>query len=265
MSFITAGRASEFAILLITWILGIYGIALSRNMGGLSIPSSFKLRKLAAIAGIEEGIGRATEMGRPVHYGTSLGRPDNTSAPEFIASLSILHHSARLCARHKCRLIVSTFQDMALPYLEEAVSRAYLEEGVPDNFIPDDVRYASADQFAYASTLQAMLQRENVALQLYIGPLGGETAVVMGAIPPDAYNIGGTATLHNMAIMVANSQWFFLSAELFVAAAYLSGEEDAVGGLFGEDIFKYGLVAALIVGSIMMLAGNSLFIDLFKM
>jgi hypothetical protein len=184
-----------------------------------------------------------------------------SSAPQYLSSLRILEHVIRLAARLDCRVITTCWHVDAFPFNQEVVQAAYTKEGVPEKFRNEDVRFVAAEQFAAASAIQAMNFQENTAVQFMVGSLAGNTAIVLGGKPHDCINFGGTATLHNMAIMVASSQHFLISAELFAAQAFLSQDEEQIGTLFGEELIKMLIVGISLVGVLALLVGSPILLD----
>ena len=57
------------------------------------------IRRIPALDAIEEGIGRAEEMGRPVHYCPGhTGRLSGEFGPAILAALNIYKYTVGLCA-----------------------------------------------------------------------------------------------------------------------------------------------------------------------
>ena len=63
------------------------------------------VRRIPGLNAVEEAVGRATEMGRPVLYVPGIGEIDNIMT---IASLTILSHVAKITAKYETPLIVPT-------------------------------------------------------------------------------------------------------------------------------------------------------------
>ncbi|NIQ34019.1 MAG: hypothetical protein GTN80_10330, partial [Nitrososphaeria archaeon] len=90
---------------------------------------------------IDEAVGRAVEMGRPVHDCPGLGGFDSQYAQQTIAAISIIGHVARLCASRGARLKVSIGVAHTLPAVEEIVRTAYLREGKLEEYDPEIIRF----------------------------------------------------------------------------------------------------------------------------
>ena len=82
---INSGLTASFVLLLIVVAEGMIALYLSRT--GKAHP---KIRKIAGLEAIEEAVGRATEMGRPIAYTTGLGGIRDQVYYQTVAGLSIL-------------------------------------------------------------------------------------------------------------------------------------------------------------------------------
>jgi len=57
------------------------------------------IRKIAALEALSEIIGRATEMGRPVHLTAGVGKLTDQNAPVMLAALDILAKTTQVSAQ----------------------------------------------------------------------------------------------------------------------------------------------------------------------
>src|SRR5262245_3241036 len=85
------------------------------------------IRPLAGITAIEEAIGRATEMGRPVIY---IPGVDDINNIQTIYSMVILEKVATMVAKYGTPLLVPTASAFVTPVAEEPVQQGYLNAGV---------------------------------------------------------------------------------------------------------------------------------------
>ena len=120
-------------------------VMITRARGGIKIPEIYKVAGLEAM---DEAIGRCTEMGKPVHFSPGIGDLQNA---QTLAAMSILGYVAKQCARYDTDLIATNRNVIVYPLSEEIVKQSYAEIGKLDSFKPDNVRWISDDQFAYAS------------------------------------------------------------------------------------------------------------------
>jgi len=224
---------------------------------------SLFIRKLAGLEAVEEAVGRATEMGKPVLFIPGISELDEI---QTIAGLSILGRVARITAQYETPLVVPVLYPMALAAAGEVVKGAYLDSGKPDSFKPDMVRYVAGEQFAYVAAVNGIMLREKPAANVYMGAfyaeslLLAETGFAAGAI-----QIAGTANPEQLPFFIAACDYTLMGEELYAASAYLSKEPLMLGSLKGQDLIKILLVGCIILGVIFEVfqIGNGFFTKLF--
>jgi hypothetical protein len=224
---------------------------------------SLFVRKLAGLEAMEEAVGRATEMGKPVLFIPGISELDEI---QTIAGLSILGRVARVTAQYETPLVVPVLYPMALAAAGEVVKGAYLDSGKPDSFKPDMVRYVAGEQFAYVAAVNGIMLREKPAANIYMGAfyaeslLLAETGFAAGAI-----QIAGTAMPEQLPFFIAACDYTLMGEELYAASAYLSKEPLMLGSLKGQDLIKIVLVGCIVLGVIfeVLQLGDGFFTRLF--
>ena len=221
------------------------------------------LRKLAGLEAVEEAVGRATEMGKPVLFVPGIQELDEI---QTIAGLSILGRVARITAQYDTPLVVPVLYPLALAAAGEVVKGAYLDSGRPESYRPEMIRYVAGEQFAYVAAVNGIMLREKPAACVYMGAfyaeslLLAETGFAAGAI-----QISGTANPEQLPFFIAACDYTLMGEELFAASAYLSKEPLLLGSLKGQDLIKILLVACIIIGVAFEVfhVGNGFFTELF--
>lgn len=234
-------------------------LMITRSRKGLKVPA---IRKVSGLEALDEAIGRATELGQPVHYSPGIGDFQNS---QTLASFAILGYVARMCAKYDTRLITTNRNPVVYSVTEEIVHQAFVAEGRSDSFVADDVRFMSDDQFAYASGVLGIMAREHVATNVMMGAFWAESLIFAeaGAIS-GAIQIAGTANTHQIPFFVAACDYALIGEELYAASAYLSKDPVLIGNLVGQDFGKIFGVIIIIIGTIMATAGNNSLSALMK-
>ena len=221
------------------------------------------VRKIAGLDAVEEAVGRATEMGRPVLFVPGLLEIDDI---ETIAAISILGRVARITAQYETPLVVPVRYPMVLAAGQEVVEQAYIEMGKRDSYDKDIVRYVAGEQFAFTATINGMMMRDRPAANLYMGAffaeslLLAETGNAAGSI-----QIAGTARPEQLPFFIAACDYTLMGEELYAASAYLSHEPLMLGGLKGQDLMKVIIIGMIIIGVILSTFGiGDFFQALFK-
>jgi hypothetical protein len=119
------GIFNENRLPLLTWIIGIgaattYFVARSRRGKPPTI------RRIAALEAVNEAIGRATEMGRPVLFIPGVQDMDNI---QTVAGITMLGRVARTAAEYDAVVEAPTCRSLVMEAAREAVQASCLAAG----------------------------------------------------------------------------------------------------------------------------------------
>ncbi len=247
----------SFAVMVIFCGLIYYSLTAAKQ--GKQLP---KVRRIPALEAIDEAIGRATELGAPVHFSPGRGGLIDEEAGQVLASFQFLSYIARQCAKYKTKLITTICDPMVFPVAEEVVRQAYIVEGMPEQFTPELVRYLSNDQMAYCTAVLGVFQRERPAANFMIGGWYAETMLIAeGGAVIGAMQVGGTARLFQLPYLVVSCDYTLLGEEVFAGGAYLGKDPVQLGCLAGQDLCKIIASAIIVVGVVTRLMGWNYFYD----
>ena len=204
------------------------------------------VRRIPGVDAIEEAIGRATEMGRPVLYVPGITDIDDI---QTVAGLVILESVAKVTARYQTPLRVPVTYPIPFTIAEEMVKSGYLHAGRADQYDPDSVRFISPEQFAYVAAVTGVMLRDRPAAHIFMGAFYAESLLLAETgFSTGAIQVAGTANVHQLPFFVVACDYTLIGEELFAASAYLSGEPKLVGSLKGADLIKIVIILSVIVG-----------------
>jgi hypothetical protein len=209
------------------------------------------VRPIAGIDAVDDAIGRATEMGKPILFVPGLG---DASRVATIAAFTILARVAKKVAEYQTRIIVPNYDPVVMTICQEVVKEAYSSAGRPDAFDAKDVYFVTQDQFPYTASVNGTMLRERPATNFYMGMfyaeslILAETGFVSGSI-----QIAGTDQLIQIPFFVVACDYTLMGEELYAASAYLSQEPQQLGTLKAQDWGKVAAVALMIAGLIVYL------------
>jgi hypothetical protein len=220
------------------------------------------IRKIAGLQAIDDAIGRATEMGRPILYTTGLGSIDIITT---IASLNILGEVARKVANYNSKLINPNYDPVVYTVAREIIKEAYTSAGRPDAFDPNSVYFITDSQFAYAAALDGIMLRERPATNFLIGYFYAESLIIAetGATT-GAIQIAGTDAIPQLPFLVTACDYTLIGEELYAASAYISREPLLLGAIKGEDLGKVVISGLLIIASLIGILTRFPVLELFK-
>ncbi len=212
------------------------------------------IRKIAGLDAVDEAVGRATEMGRPILYVAGTGYVSDIGT---VASLNVLGEVAKKTAEYGTRLVVPVRDPVVFTVAREVTKGAYAAAGHPDTYDPESVQFVVENALAYASAVSGMIVREQPAASFFLGPFGGESLILAETgSTTGAIQIAGTDTPTQLPFFVVACDYTLMGEELYAASAYLSREPLMVGALKGEDMGKLFFMVFLVVGTIVALAFN---------
>lgn len=255
--FFHRGRFNVLLILavLMTFVLVNIGLA-ARGLG------HFHIRKLAPVEALDEAIGRATEMGRPVLYVPGIEEVENI---QTIASMLILERVAEKTAGFGVRLEVPTRTPFVLAIADEVVKNGCLAAGRPDAYRPDSVRYISNEQFAYCAGVNGTILRDRPAANLYLGTFYAESLIFAETgFAAGSIQIAGTAEVTQLPFFIAACDYTLIGEEFFAASAYLSQDPSLLSTIRAADWAKTALVLALLTGAVLESLGHPAFRAWFR-
>ena len=206
------------------------------------------LRRLPGVDAIDEAIGRAVEMGRPMMFTTGLAGVD----PVLFACLGVLNHVARKAATYGSQLFVPSVNAQVMAISQDVVHQAYRAVGREDAFDPNCIRFLSDQQFAFASGYMGMAHRERTAACFLFGSFAAESLILAEAGQQvGAIQVAGTASNEQIPFFVTTCDYTVIGEELFAVSAYLSREPVLLGSLRGQDVAKLVIFGLMVVGVIL--------------
>ena len=225
-------------------------------------PEKLYIRPIAGLEAIDDAIGRATEMGKPIFFVHGLAAMSSIST---IAAVNILGKIAERVAEYGTSFKVTNRDPVVLAVSQETVKEAYLRSGRPDLYQDDNVFYVSQDQFSYASAVEGMFLREKPASNFFFGYyyaealLLTETGASTGAI-----QIAGTDSYTQLPFFITTCDYTLMGEELYAASAYLSREPRLLGSVKAQDVGKSFMIAAIVIGATLSSLGIQWVAHLFE-
>jgi len=211
------------------------------------------IRRIAGLEAVDEAVGRATEMGRPILYSPGLDPMEEVAT---VASINILAQVARRAGQYETRLIMPNRDAIVMTVAQEVVREAYTEVGRPDLYDSHDIYYTTQSQFGYAAAVCGTMMREKPATNFFIGHFYAESLVLAETgNATGAIQIAGTDSDSQLPFFICACDYTLIGEELYAGSVYLSREPLLLGALKGQDVAKLILLAVLLIGTLLALAG----------
>ena len=249
-------KLNNFVIMIVFSTIVLYYIRHARRGGEI------KLRKIKGLDAVEEALGRATEMGKPVLFVHGLSSMGSVST---IAAVNILGRIAKRVAEYETSLKVVNNDPIVMSVSQEVVKEAYFEVGRPDAYREENTFLVAAEQFPYVAAVSGIMNRERPAANFYMGYfyaeslLLAETGAATGAI-----QIAATDSYTQLPFFITTCDYTLMGEELYAASAYLSKEPLLLGTLKAQDIGKGILIIVLIAGTALATFGIEFITNIFN-
>lgn len=225
----------------------LYGIRYMKNR---------KIRVIPGLEAIDEAVGRAVELGRPVHDCPGGGTLIDYTAPQTIAGIAIIGYLAKLCAQKGAELMVTINVAHTLPAIEEIIRTNYLREGKIEQYSPEIVRFLP-DQVSLFSYCMEAFETRQIAANVLVGAYFWEAIVLSeygGSV--GAMQIGGTARQSQLPAFVASCDYLLIGDEMYASAAKVSDNKAQIGSIAGQDLTRAIVIVLMIIAVLAALIGN---------
>jgi hypothetical protein len=202
------------------------------------------VRRIAGLDAIEDAVGRATEMGRPILFSFGLSVLNDVTT---MAALSIFGRVARKSAEYATPLLCPNSDPLVMTAARETAKQAYTEAGRPDLYNETSISFLTSDQFGYAAGVDGMVMRDKPGAVFWQGYFYAEALILaetghsVGAI-----QIAGTTSIEQLPFFVVACDYTLIGEEMFAASSYLNPEPQMMGSLKGEDFLKAVIMILLI-------------------
>lgn len=247
VSWFNWNRVNIFLIVVLFYVLVMFMVKRAKT----GQPLWF--RRIAGIDAIDEAIGRATELGKPVLYVPGTQNIENI---QTIASIQLLTSVASKAANYDIPIIVPLNRAFMVTVAEEAVKQGFLNAGRPDAFMRDNVRYMSDEQFAFTSGVTGIMMREKTAAHFFLGAFYAESLILSEVgFTSGAIQIAGTANTHQLPFFVVACDYTLIGEEYFATSALVTRDLEMMGTLKATDYMKGFIIVCLLASMVLEMFG----------
>lgn len=250
---IQTGKILDLILIIITCASTWYFMWMATK--GKKVPS---LRHSPVIDAIYDGIDRALEMGKPVHFCPGAAAElRGVLAPMTITAMNVLKEVAKQCASKGVRLIVHGAQSPeVIPLIKGVMQEAYVEVGKSEMFNQDDIRYYGQESRILMMGIVGSFAREGVACNILFGAARSDAVTTLEAGRVyGGINIGGTARWLMMYAFAMMGDYICIGDEIYAVGTAISKDPVAVASLIGGDVLKWIFLGLTCIGIILTATG----------
>jgi len=216
------------------------------------------LRPIEAFERLNRSVGLAVENGTRLHISLGRGNFFTTRAGSALAGLAMLRRLAERTSLSDRPPVVTSGESSLAILSQDTLQSGYRAVGAEDQYRFTTGRLTGLTPFSYAAGTLATIHDENVSANIFIGDFGAESALLAEASDRENTSlIAASDNLSAQSIFYASSQAPLIGEELFAAGAYVGAGASHEASLNVQDILRWLIILAIIVGSMLKL-GSSL-------
>lgn len=214
------------------------------------------LRSIQAFSHFRREVDLAVEAGKRLHISLGRGNINDLQGGSAFIGLTILDRCAR-AASNSDRPPMTTSGDGVITILsQDTLQSTYRSLATEQRYDPTNARLTGLSPMAYAAGAMPTIHDEQISANIFAGHFGTEIALLTEAGERSrSLTVGGSDSLHAQAVLYATSDETLLGEELYAAGAYLGAGVAHSASLRAQDILRWVLVVAILIGAILKLLG----------
>lgn len=214
------------------------------------------LREITAFTRLGQAIGLAVEAGRRLHISLGWGGVIGIPGASGLVGLNITERIARLASISDRPPVVTSGEGSLGILSQDTLSSTYRSIGEARQYDSSQGRVTGLTPFSYAAGTLPTLYDEQVSATILAGHFGSEVALIADASErSESLTLAGSDSIPAQAVFVAAAQEPLIGEELYAAGAYLNSGPLHISSLQAQDIFRWVLISAIVVGGILKMVG----------
>jgi hypothetical protein len=152
---------------------------------------------------------------------------------------------------------IATSGDGSLAILSQDVLKASYQEATGGgHFDTTNSRLTGLTPFSYASGTIPVMRDEHVTTNILLGSFGVEAGLLTDAAEREkSFILAASDYLPAQAVLYASAQEPLIGEELYAVSEYINHSAMHAASLIVQDIFRWVLIAGMLLGAILKLAG----------
>ncbi|HUE98534.1 MAG TPA: DUF6754 domain-containing protein [Anaerolineales bacterium] len=218
--------------------------------------SPASMRLIEAYERLNRSVGLAVENGTRLHISLGRGNFFTARGGSALAGLAMLRRLAERTSVSDRPPIV-TAGDASLAILsQDTLQSGYRAVGAEEQYRFSTGRLTGLTPFSYAAGTLPTIQDENVSATIVLGDLGTEAGLLTEAADRENTSlIAASDNLSAQSVFFVSSQEPLIGEELYAAGAYVGAGASHEASLNVQDILRWLIIAAIIIGSLLKFVG----------
>jgi hypothetical protein len=213
-------------------------------------------REIPAFAKLRRGIGLAVEAGQRLHLSLGSGGIYGPRGAPALVGLSLLQRIARAASISDHPPVATNGEAVQAMLSQDTLHSAYRAVNAESQYDPAAGQVSGLTPFSYAVGTLPVIYDEQVSVNLLTGSFGSEVALIADASErTGSTTLAGSENLSAQAILYAATAETLIGEELFAAGAYIQAGPMHAASVRAQDILRWVLAGALLVGAALKLVG----------
>jgi hypothetical protein len=212
-------------------------------------------RDIPAFTRLRQAVGLVVEDGSRLHVSLGRGSLPTPQSASALAGLALLRRLADLTSAGD-QPPIATSGDAPTAILSQDTLQAASK--FTDRPASDLVagRLAGLTPFSYAAGAIPAIRDEKVSANVLMGNFGPEVGLLTDAVEREnSFVLAGSDNLTAQAVIYASAQEPLVGEEIFAAGAYVDSGPLHSASLTVQDVLRWSVVVAILIGSLLTLAG----------
>lgn len=206
------------------------------------------IRRIPGLNALDDAIGRATEMGRPILMVPGIGDLNAIS----VQAINVFAHVTKSAAQFSTPIRLCCANAAVYTVAQEIIRDVYQSQGMSEKYDSNSVQFLSDRQFAFAAGVSGMILREKAAAAFLLGEFFAESLIFAETCNSvGAIQVAGSTQNTQTPFFIAACDYVLIGEEFYAASAYLRREPVLTGSLAGQDWGKLSIMAFIVIGVFM--------------
>jgi hypothetical protein len=218
--------------------------------------AKLNLRGIQAFSHFRREVDLAVEAGKRLHISLGRGSINDLQGGSAFIGLTILDCCARAASNSDRPPVVTSGDGVVTILSQDTLQSTYHSLATEQRYDPTNARLTGLTPMAYAAGAMPTIHNEYVSANILAGHFGTEVALLTEAGERSrSLTVAGSDSIPAQAVLYATSDETLLGEELYAAGAYLGAGVAHTASLRMQDIVRWVLVIAIVVGAILKLLG----------
>lgn len=218
--------------------------------------SPLSFRNIRAFSRIRRATSLVVEDGTRLHVSLGNGSILTPAGASALAGLILLRRLGEITSLSDRPPVATTGSGVLNLLAQDTLRTAHEAVAVDQTFEMNNARLTGFTPLAYAAGVMPSIRDENISTNVLIGNFGPEVGLLTEAADrQNASVIAASDSLTAQAVLYASSSEPLVGEELFAAGAYIQAGAFHAASLVVQDILRWFIILALILGAGLKLVG----------